>query len=89
MPACARKEILRHGQPGIYHVFTRCVRQAFLLGTDPLTGRDYNHRRTWFVERLQLLTANFVIDVGFASIMSNHALCGAPHNACYVKLGIT
>jgi hypothetical protein len=73
MPACARKEILRQGQPGIYHVFTRCVRQAFLLGFDPLTGRDYNHRRQWFVDRLQRLTANFVIDVGFAAILSNHA----------------
>ena len=72
MPACARSEIVRQGQAGIFHVFSRCVRQAFLLGIDSVTGRDYNHRRDWFVDRLQLLTANFAIDVGFAAIMSNH-----------------
>ena len=72
MPACARSEIIRQGQPGIFHVFSQCVRQVFLLGIDPTTGRDYNHRRQWFVDRLQLLTANFVIDIGFAAIMSNH-----------------
>ena len=72
MPGCARREIVRQGQPGIFHVFSQCVRQAFLLGIDPITGRDYNHRRQWLVDRLQLLTANFMIDVGFAAIMSNH-----------------
>jgi hypothetical protein len=72
MPGCARREIVRPGQPGIFHVFSQCVRQAFLLGMDRNTGRDYNHRRLWFIDRLQLLTANFVIDVGFAAIMSNH-----------------
>ena len=72
MPACARREIVRQGQPGIFHVSSQCVRQVFLLGIDRITGRDYNHRRQWFVDRLQLLTANFVIDIGFAAIMSNH-----------------
>jgi len=72
MPGCARREIIRQGQPGIFHVFSQCVRQAFLLGIDRTTGRDYNHRRQWFVDRVQLLTANFVIDVAFAAIMSNH-----------------
>ena len=72
MPGCARSEIIRQGQPGVFHVFSQCVRQAFLLGVDRTTGRDYNHRRQWFVDRMQLLTANFAIDVGFAAIMSNH-----------------
>jgi len=47
MPACARKEIVRQGQPGIFHVSSRVVRRAFLLGSDPLSGNDYNHRRQW------------------------------------------
>ncbi len=72
MPACARREIVRQGQPGIFHVCSQCVRQAFLLGIDRTTGRDYTHRRQWFLDRLQLLTANFMVDVGFAAILSNH-----------------
>ena len=45
MPACARREIVRQGQPGIFHVYSQCVRQAFLLGIDRESGRDYSHRR--------------------------------------------
>ena len=73
MPACARKEIVRQGEPGIFHVSSRVVRRAFLLGTDPLTGNDYNHRRQWVIQRLELLVANFVIDVCFLAILANHA----------------
>ena len=72
MPACARKEIVRQGKYGIYHCWSRCVRRAFLLGHDKLTGNDYNHRREWMIERLRLLVSNFVIDVGFLAILSNH-----------------
>jgi hypothetical protein len=72
MPGCARKEIVRKGQPGIFHCWSRCVRRAFLLGTDPLTGTDHNHRRQWVLDRLELLTANFAIDVAYLAVMSNH-----------------
>jgi hypothetical protein len=72
MPACARREIVRQGMPGIFHCWTRCVRRAFLLGIDPLTGNDYNHRRQWVVDRLHLLVSSFSIDVAFFGMMSNH-----------------
>ena len=72
MPACARREIVREGEPGIYHGWSRCCRPAHLLGMDPLTGKDHNHRRQWVVERLQLLVANFVVDVCFLSVLANH-----------------
>ena len=48
------------------------MRRAFLLGTDPLTGKDYNHRRDWVIQRLKRLVANFAIDVGFVAVLSNH-----------------
>ena len=72
MPACARKEIVRDGEPGIYHCWSRCCRRAYLLGKDPLTGKNHSHRRQWVIERLELLVANFVVDVCFLAVLSNH-----------------
>jgi hypothetical protein len=72
MPACARREIVREGEPGIFHCWSRCVRRAYLLGKDPLTGKNHDHRRQWVIDRLQLLVANFVIDACFLAVLSNH-----------------
>ena len=69
---CARKEIVSPDSAQIFHLWQRCVRRAYLMGTDPLTGIDHSHRRQWLLERLQLLVACFVIDVGFIAILSNH-----------------
>lgn len=72
MASCARREIIRPGAAGIFHCWQRCVRRAYLLGKDPLSGKDHTHRREWFIHRLQLLVRCFAIDVGFDAILSNH-----------------
>ena len=72
MASCARREIVRPGAAGIFHCWQRCVRRAYLLGKDPLTGKDHSHRREWFIERLRLLVSCFAIDVAFEAILSNH-----------------
>jgi hypothetical protein len=72
MASCARREIVRPGVAGIFHCWQRCVRRAYLLGKDPLTGIDHTHRREWFIQRLRLLVSCFAIDVAFEAILSNH-----------------
>lgn len=62
-----------------YHVIGRCVRRAFLCGFDSASGKNYEHRRQWVIERLELLCSVFAIELCGFSVMSNHYLCGAPH----------
>ncbi|HUY88086.1 MAG TPA: hypothetical protein VMV10_05100 [Pirellulales bacterium] len=72
MPAYARREIVDESQVGVYHCTSRCVRRAFLCGQDPLSGRNFDHRKQWLRQRLETLAGAFAIDVlGFA-VMSNH-----------------
>jgi hypothetical protein len=72
MPGHARKEIVREGEIGTYHCWSRCVQRAFLCGYDPLTGRDFDYRRGWIEDLLAYLAGLFAIDVGNYSVLSNH-----------------
>jgi hypothetical protein len=45
-----------------YHCISRCVRRALLCGEDPVTGRDYAHRKAWVVARLATRVEVFAID---------------------------
>ncbi len=55
-----------------YHCINRVVRRAFLFGDDPATGKNFDHRRGWIVERMEHLVDSFAIDVCSYGLMSNH-----------------
>ncbi|MCP4491337.1 MAG: transposase, partial [Gammaproteobacteria bacterium] len=67
-----RNTLISLADTQFYHVSARCVRQAFLCGIDHYSGRNYEHRRQWVVDRIRLLSSLFAIDVCSYAIMSNH-----------------
>lgn len=68
----ARKSLVSLEDTPYYHVVARCVRRAWLWGFDEYAGKDYSHRKEWVLERLQVLTRIFAIEICAYAIMSNH-----------------
>ena len=62
MPHPRRTQISLEDTP-YYHCCSRVVRRAFLCGNDALSGKNYDHRRSWIETRLFQLVRVFVIDI--------------------------
>jgi REP element-mobilizing transposase RayT len=71
MPKPRRSLVLLEETP-YYHCVSRCVRRAFLCGIDSLTGKSYEHRRQWIVDRMKQLADIFAIDICSYAVLSNH-----------------
>ena len=68
----ARRLLIDAETTPFYHVINRCVRRAYLCGEDKLTGKSFEHRRGWIVEKTKALSAIFCIDICAYAVMSNH-----------------
>lgn len=55
-----------------YHCISRCVRRAYLCGDDPVSGKNFDHRKQWLVTRIKQLAAHFSVEICAYAIMSNH-----------------
>lgn len=72
MSRLARADAFAPDEIAIVHVITRVVRRCFLLGNDPVTKKNFDHRKVWIEDRLQQLAAAFGIDLLAFSCLSNH-----------------
>ena len=68
----ARSEQIDLSSTSYYHCINRCVRRAFLCGRCNLSNKNYEHRKTWVVDRLAELASVFAIEVCAYAVMSNH-----------------
>jgi hypothetical protein len=72
MARLARAELFGPDEIAVVHVINRVVRRCFLMGDDPVTGKNFDHRKQWIEDELQKLAGAMGIDLlGFA-ILSNH-----------------
>ncbi len=72
MPRVNRSELVSEDEVQLFHLSNRCVRQTFLCGRNPDTGRDYSHRKQWIRDRLEELAGIYAIEVIAFAVMSNH-----------------
>ena len=59
MARMARAEVFSADEVAIVHVMNRVVRRCFLLGTDSVTGKNYDHRKVWIEDLLKQFAGAF------------------------------
>ena len=72
MARLSRAEIFDPSEIVAVHTIAKTVRACYLLGDDQLTGKNFDHRKHWFEDKLKQLAANFGIDLLAFACLSNH-----------------
>ncbi len=72
MAGNARREIVDPDEVGVYHCWSKCVRDEFLCGEDHLRGKNFEHRKVWIEERQELLLRAFAIEMLDYAVLDNH-----------------
>ena len=70
--AIPRHKLVDEENACCYHLASRCARRSWLLGRDPLTGRDYSYRKSWLVDRMNLIAPSFAVEIYGFAVMNNH-----------------
>jgi hypothetical protein len=72
MARLRRAELFDPSEIAVVHVMNRVVRRCFLMGHDPVSGKNFDHRKRWVEREIERSAAWFGIDLIAFSLMSNH-----------------
>ncbi len=72
MSRMTRAEVFDPREVAVLHVIARVCRRCFLFGEDPITGKNFDHRKLWIEQQIKIQAAHFGIDVLAFSLMENH-----------------
>ena len=72
MSRMTRAEIFNPNEVAVLHVMARVCRRCFLFGDDPVTGKNFDHRKLWIEHQIKVQAAQFGIDILAFSLMENH-----------------
>lgn len=72
MARIRRVELFHPREVAVVHVMSRVVRRCFLMGDDPVSGKNYDHRKQWIEQLIERFAANFGIDLIAFSLLGNH-----------------
>jgi len=68
----ARSSLINLANTPYYHLVSRCVRRAYLCGSDSVSGQSFEHRRGWIINEINTLLRLFTLHISAYSIMQNH-----------------
>ena len=68
----ARCEVIDPDAVTVAHVYNRTVRRCFLMGDDPISGENFDHRKVWIEQTLEQFAGLFGIDLIGYAVLSNH-----------------
>ncbi len=71
MARSPRRDLIEATEVGVYHGVQLAERRAWLCWQDPVTGKNFDHRKAWRQERLAFLAGQFAIDICSMAVMSN------------------
>jgi hypothetical protein len=72
MACMRREEVFSPDEIAIVHITNRVARRCFLMGNDPVTGKNYDHRKRQIEGLFERFAGLFAIDLLTYSILSNH-----------------
>ncbi len=73
MARMIREDVFAPDEIAIVHVMNRAVRRCFLMGTDPATGINYDHRKAQMEALFERFAPLFGIDLLVYAILSKHS----------------